>query len=333
MEKFSVYADKTTGISPFMPVFLTPTIATYLFHTIIIPIKILTFIPVLTVYPILSYFPNTLRVLLDVILAYFFNVSDVALGVDGVRKSDEKGNLEKSPKMNDVVLVNATGPLDWLVWKMVAENPRNVKVGIATNDGIAVVESWKAWTDWCLQGSMQVPKEAKEKIVNITDIDASSSDVDGVADLKKHVGENTTFYVVVEGTITNGKGVLSCPKGFDVSAFAKMALAANYGLKIMSTRVSPSGIADTVIPTSLWYWLFFNFGSLSMNLKYRLKLSVVKDKNLSKPEVAPYMITDTFIREKLANNGRMKVLGMDMGIQTKREYMHAVRKSLEKKRL
>lgn len=333
MEKFSTYSDKTTGISPFLPSSLHPTLTTYFFHLILIPIKLLTMIPVLIISPLLMMFPNTYKIIVDVILAYFFNVSETELIIDGVRRSDEEIKLSKSPRNGDIIIVNATGPLDYFIWKMISETPSNVKVGIATSDGIGILDNWKTWINWCFDGSLHLPKQSKNKIVHITDIDASSSNVDGVADLKKFVGPNGTLYVIVEGTITNNKGILNFPRGFDAGALAKMAISSNYGFKIMSMKVLPSGISNTVIPTNKWYWLFLNFGSMSMNIKYRIKMKVLVDKYTKNgsENLDSTLITDSLIRTTLANNSRLKLLGREMDVKKKREYIHAVLESKEKK--
>lgn len=289
-------------------------------------------LPVLIMLPILTMFPNTFKVIIDVILAYFFNVSETELAIDGVRRSDEKAKQEKSPRNGDVILVNATGPLDWFVWKMISENPKNVKVGIAASEGVAIFDSWTSWISWCFSGSLHVPNKGKSKTVHITDIDASSSNVDGVADLKKYVGNKGTLYVVVEGTITNNKGILSFPRGFDVGALAKMTISSGYGLKVLSMKVLPAGISGTVIPTNKWWWLFLNFGSLSMNLKYKMRMTALVDKYAkTDAENMEPEITDSVIRTKLANNSRLKLLSRDMDVHKKREYIHAVRESMEKK--
>jgi hypothetical protein len=324
MEKFSVYSDKTTGISPFLPVSLKPTILTYIFHSIIIPLKIIMFIPVLILLPLLTIIPTTSKVIIDVILAYFFNVSETELVIDGVRKSDELGKLTKSPKSKDIIIVNANGPLDWFVWKLISENSSDIKVGIATSQGIIVIKDWKSWINWCFNGSLNSPIQNETKndnnLIYITDIDASSTDIDGITNFKKIVG-NSTLYVVIEGTITNGKGILQFPIGFDACAFSKMVIHACYGFKVMSTKVSPVGITETVLKTNKWRWLFLNFGSLSMNIKYKMKLTVFNDTKF---------ILDTVIREKLASNGRMKLLGRDMDVNTKRKYVSALQENENK---
>lgn len=327
MEKFSIYSDKTTGINPFIPVSLKPTIPTLFFHSIIIIVKLLIFIPTLILFvPILNTFSSGAKIITDVVLAYFFNVSETELIVEGIKKSDETNKLKKSPHCKDVILVNATGPLDWFIWKLVSENSKKVKVGIATSSGIVVMNHWFQWVNWCFNGSYELtPSVNDSNLINIVDIDASSSDIDASKDLQKLVGDNSTLYVIVEGTITNGKGLLSYPKGFDVGAFCKMVKNAGYGLKVMSVKVSPIGVTETVIPTSKLYWLFCNFGSLNMNVKYRLKLSDMSD-------IGNDMISDTIIREKLANNGRFKLLGRDMDVTKKGEYLEAVRDNYEKKR-
>ncbi|KAG0681033.1 hypothetical protein C6P40_002833 [Pichia californica] len=333
MEKFSSFSDKTTGISPFLPTPLHPTLKTYIFHTILIPIKLFTMIPVLLISPLLTLFPNTYKIIIDVILAYFFNLSETEFAIDGVRRLDEKIKISKSPRNGDIIIVNSTGPLDIFVWKMLSENPKNVKIGIANGDGIGIINNWISFVNWCFTGSLNLPNEAKKNIVHITDIDATSSNVDGVSDLKKFVGENGILYVIVEGTITNNKGILSFPRGFDVGAFAKMAISCNYGFKIMSLKVLPTGISNTVIPTNFWYWIFLNFGSMSMNLKYRIKMTVLFDKYTKNgsENVDPSMITDTLIRTILANNSRLKLLSSEMDVKKKREYIQAVLDSREKK--
>lgn len=290
-------------------------------------------IPVLFIFPFLSLFSSSYKIIIDVILAYFFNVTETELTIEGVRKSDDAAKLAKSPRNGDIIIVNATGPLDWFVWKMIAETPNNCKVGVSTDDGIAIFNGWKSWVSWCFQGSLQLPKCAKNSMVHITDIDASSSNADGIADLEKFVGKNGTLYVVVEGTITNNKGVLSFPRGFDAGAFARMAVSANYGFKVMSVKVTPPGISGTVIPTNKWWWLFLNFSSLSMQTKYKLKMSVLVDKYSDNTDenMNPELISDTCIREKLATNGRLKLLGNEMDIVKKREYIQAVTESKEKK--
>lgn len=325
MEKFSVYADKTTGISPFQPIQLTPTIPTYIFHALIIPIKIVTFIPVLLVTPLFNLASGSAKIIIDVILAYFFNISDTELVIDGVRRSDFEETAKRAPGNKEVILTNATGPLDWFVWKMISKNPNSVKVGIATSGGIIMINSWYKWCEWCFSGSLFVPESCKHNVIHVTDIDASSSDIDGVSDLKKYVGDDGTLFLVAEGTISNGKGILAYPMGFDVIAFAKMVRSADYALRILSTRVSPPGITETIVRTNRWWWLFLNFGSLGMNMKYRLKLSETTD-------VQTQMLTDTLLRERLANNGRFKLLGRNMDVNMKREYIKAVEENVAQKK-
>lgn len=154
MEKFTTYQDKATGISPFQPQTLTPTFTTHIFHLISIPVKFFTFIPVILMYPILSLLSSTHKVILDVLLAYFFNVNDVEVLIDGIRKSDEKLMKENLPSKNEIIFVNSTGPLDGMVFKMISANPANVYFGIASNDGVRIIGGLFSWFNWCINGGM-----------------------------------------------------------------------------------------------------------------------------------------------------------------------------------
>lgn len=303
MEKFSVYSDKTTGISPFVPANIHPTLATYIFHVFLIPIKIVVVLPVVLLYPLFTLTSGLTRVFLDILLAYFFNVCEQELLVDGIRKSDEAGKLANTPSLGDVVFVNANGPLDYFVWKMQCQYPNKIKVGVATDEGVVLVPNASGWFGWCFGGSLQVPKSWK--LLNPETI------------------KEITLFVVIEGTISNGKGVLSVPPHFDVEEFLKTIKTAASKVKVLSTKVSPVGISETVIPTNKWYWWFVNFGSISMNLKYRLKLYNLDYKELD---------IDS-IRTALANGGKMKLLSKNMHINTKRDYLVAVAMNNEKKRV
>lgn len=280
------------------------------------------FIPILIILPLFSLVQTLSKILTDVILAYFFNVSDIELHIEGIRKNDHVKIASASPKIGDVVITNGTGPFDWFIWKINCENPNKFTVGVATADGIVIIDNWLDWINWCFSGSLTLSKSNFKNVIHITDLDASETDADGLVRLREIVSKNTLF-VILEGTLSNGKGILSIPNGFDACALIKMIKFEKFNLKIMSTKVSPMGICETVIPTNKLYWLFLNFGSLSMNLKYKLKLSVIEDFDA---------LSEFKIREKMAFNGRMKILGNDMNIDKKRDYIKAVENNDKKKK-
>lgn len=275
MEKFTVYSDKTTGISPFREAFTKPSLWAYIPAMIILPVKfiLLTAIMVLLL-PL--YFTNENMLIKCIVWICNVNVEFV---VDGVRRSDVRGIAAKAPVSGDVVVVNSIGPFDYIVWKYITNSPSIVCV--ATPNG-CVEMSFGEWIKWCFSGSIDV---GKTRVV----------DISGVTD--------KVVFVVGEGTITNGKAVIQFVKGL---TFDNVDV-----LKVMSTKVNGLS-AHTTGFVSKFTWIVANFGTLS-STNYRVKLSCVEKKDIYS------------IRGVLAENGKMKVVGDAITVDTKKEYLSAIK--------
>lgn len=242
MEKFTVYADKTTGIMPFRETPLKVSFVQYICAVFIVPLKIILLAILAIAAPVLSLIaPQTLARA----AAYLFGVGSVEYAVDGVRRSDEKGIRNASPVAGDIVVVNATGPLDYLMWKCIARS--SSIVCIALENGKVMTLGFKEWVDWCFSGSVSCCGDA------IT-----------LAELPK----DKAVFIVAEGTVTNGKSIVKFPRGFTLKGLENV--------KTLSTKVSPV-VCSTVGPTSKFSWIIANMSSVIPSTRYRMKLSLIKN--------------------------------------------------------
>ncbi|TID29895.1 hypothetical protein CANINC_001534 [Pichia inconspicua] len=289
MEKFTVYSDKTTGIMPFRETPVKVSLLQYLTAVVVLPVRVFLLIILAIVSPIFSVIAPRAY---SRTAAYLFGVGSIEFVVDGVRRSDDKGIRDASPVSGDVVVVNAIGPLDYLVWKSTSRFPSVVCV--ALEDGNIAELGFKDWIDWCFSGSVNI-------CGNVTTFTKLPRD--------------KVIFLVAEGTVTNGKSVIRFPRGFTLNKIARV--------KTLSTRATPVS-CTTVGPTSKISWIFTNMGTIVPSIHYRLKLSIVKEG-----------ATDDEIRNTLADNGKMKVIGDSLTVETKRDYLSALEeiKGKNKKRV
>lgn len=316
MEKFGKFADKSTGISPFKTTYLRPTALTVFFHFFLGLLKAVTILPVL-LFGIFSY-PLTAayKVYLDIILAYFFNVQDVDVSVDGVKRSDIAKLEELRPGKSDIVFFNSTSPLDKLILQMISKSPKSISLAIVDRVGaLRLVPNWgSGFSNWCFGGSIEIPSEwvKIESPSNANDDDQLET---FKAHLNKLIGDNT-LYVIPEGTITNNRGLLSFPAGFNVAgSFSNGCKKIGRNIKTCTIKLSIMGNLGTVLPIGKFWWYYLNFGSMTMDSKVKIIISTIDEAN----------ITNEIIKSKLSNNGRLKLLSKDLTIESKIDYIKAIK--------
>lgn len=316
MEKFGKFADKSTGISPFKTTYLKPTLLTVVFHFFLGIIKVATIIPVL-IFGFISYPINSVyKMYLDILLAYFFNVQDVDVSVEGVKRNDFAKIEELKPGKSDIVFVNSTSPLDKIIFQMVSKSPKSVSIAIVNSNGnLNLVPNWgSGFSNWCFNGSIEIPSNWLKinPPSNINDDDELEA---FKTNLYKLIGDNT-LYVIPEGTITNNRGLLAFPNNFNVgNSFSNGCKKIGRNLKTCTIKVTPMGNLGTVLPIGKFWWYYLNFCSMKMDSKVKIIFSIIDDSN----------ITNDIIRSKLSNNGRLKLLSKDLTIQSKIDYIKAIK--------
>lgn len=316
MEKFTQFSDKSTGIGPFKTTYLKPTPLTVVFHFFLVVIKAATVLPVVLFGMLAWPFNSAYRVYLDIVLAYFFNVQDVDVSVEGVKRTDAAKIEQMRPTKSDLVFVNATSPLDTMVLQMVAHTPKHVSFAVVDNSGALrlVPAGHGAFADWCYNGSVVVPSNWT-KIAVPSKLDTDEALETLRANLASAVGDNT-LYVFPEGTITNNRGVLGFPQGFNENgSFADACKSLGRAVKTCTVKLMPMGNMGTVLPIGKVWWYYLNFGSMKMDTKVKIVISPLDEAN----------ITNEVIRTKLSNNGRLKLLSKTLTVASKVEYINAIR--------
>lgn len=282
MEKFSKFTDKGTGIGPFKPTTQQVTLVSFLGLVPIFCVKMILFVP-FWAFLMLSYpFNGLYKIFLDIILAYFYQV-DVEVSVDGVRRSNVAKVEASKPQKGQVAVVNAISPLDYQIWQCISQCP--IAVAVANNDGLFLVPGASDYKKWCFQGSVEIP--------------STWSRIESVDEQFK----NKCLFIVLEGTITNNRGILQQPKGFVIKDY----LGEESKVRVISMKMTPVGNIGTVLPINEWWWNFVNFGNTKTH-----KLKMVISEAAKNDAVE--------LRQKLTVN-RLKLLSLD--IDSKRDFITA----------
>lgn len=141
MEKFSNWRDKGTGISPFMPVDIPKSpIKRFMLDPVSILVKTPLF---LFLYVVAAVAPKPA---FKAILSFLFRFEDIALLVEGVRRTKAAEIEKNKPAVNQVVISNWVSPLDVFVIYVLSNvtSLLQIEVVVPTKAGSYRISAWQS---------------------------------------------------------------------------------------------------------------------------------------------------------------------------------------------
>lgn len=224
MEKFSNWRDKGTGISPFMPVEL-PKLPLKKF--LVDPLTLLVKLPVfLFLYAVATVAPKPV---FKVIFTLLFRFEDLALLVEGVRRTKTAEIDQHRPSTNQVIVSNWVSPLDVFVIYLISTvgSLGDIDVLVPLKTGVYKLTPWQ--TVLLFFGE---------------DISVGAK----VSDLAKSSGKLVILFA--EGTATNNRAVLpvvQVPQTF--TSLAQFSYAA------LVLKVYPNSLTLPIPHLTKWQYL------------------------------------------------------------------------------
>lgn len=140
MEKFSNWRDKGTGISPFMPVEVPKLL---LKKYVVDPLTLLVKLPVfLVLYAVATIAPKPA---FKLIFSLLFRFDDLALLVEGVRRTKTAEIDQHRPSTNQVIVSNWVSPLDVFVIYLISTvgSLGDIDVLVPTKKGVYKLTPWQ----------------------------------------------------------------------------------------------------------------------------------------------------------------------------------------------
>lgn len=282
MEKFSNYRDRATGVTPFMPVEPPKTLA------LSIPLHVIYFIlkiPVIIFVFLLSVVAPTLGSNLLVLVIGGLNQCTVL--VDGVKKRDTTAIAENLPKAGDIVFANHTSPLDGYIFQIVA----NRLVYIVKPDAKGFLHRYTPWQLfwWSFDDFLS----------------SNGRVVENLDDLK-----DRPVVVLLEGTASNGKGVLPFIDIFTRGGKYKI----DGNIKLLIMKISPAYFTmplPTMTILQYWFRIFSCFDTSDHYIRAKIH------------NFAEYDIKK--VRGSFEENG-LPMVANSLTIEAKKEFLKSYKK-------
>ncbi|KAI0462946.1 hypothetical protein LJB42_003750 [Komagataella kurtzmanii] len=286
MEKYTTYRDKGTGISPFLPL-NKPKVNIFLrlAGVVLGVLKLLVLLIVGLLYPVVPLL-STKAVL------FLLNV-DVDVSVDNIKKANKPLIQLNLPQKGDFVISNYQSPLDPLVLSLITNNRlKNIVWLIPDIEGNLYEYSLFGVVVHALSSpNLHAQKNGKK-------IQLSS------------ISESKTVFLFPEGTTSNNKSILPFLVTTDTVSVPK--LFKKFKVKALSIK-NENPYTTTPIPQALASYLLTNLFTRNSS-HYRLK-EFILDKDHTWPE----------IRDLLSNSGRLKLVGKDLSLEKKVEFIKKFR--------
>lgn len=304
MEKFSDWRDPGTGISPFMPIIdhnkpnIIVKFTRILIKSLIFVTRIPLFLLFITIYAIIPI-PIVRQFTIWYILNFLFSFNALSLNtgslydvsVDGIKRSNKKLINANLPQANDVVIVNYTSPLDYLV--LFVLNPNSVALALDRNGNLIRYSVWQFFA-----ASLSLPNTATT--VNPKPVKLESF-------------KGKTIFIFPEGSPSNGKSILPYIRTkLDLSQYTKPTTTAStaFKFKTLTLKIHPAELT-TPVPVSKFSYFFKLF--TNWQIKYRLKILLLDEDELQWEN----------IRNKSAETGRLRLVGHDLNLDAKLRFVEA----------
>ncbi|ANZ76093.1 BA75_02747T0 [Komagataella pastoris] len=286
MEKYTTYRDKGTGISPFLPLNKPKVnVLLRLVGVVIGIVKLLALSIVGLLYPVVP--------LLSIKAVLFLLNVDVDISVDNIKKANKSLIQSNLPQKGDFVISNYQSPLDPLVLSLITNNRLKHIVWLIPDIEGNLYEYSLAGV---VGHALSLPNLHAQK--NGKKIQLSS------------IPESKTVYLFPEGTTSNNKSILPFVVTADTVSIPK--LFKKFKVKAVSIK-NENPYTTTPIPQPIASYLLTNLFARTSSY-YRLK-EFILDKDHTWPE----------IRDLLSNSGRLKLVGKDLSLEKKVEFIKKFR--------
>lgn len=309
MEKFSDWRDKATGISPFMPIPKPKN--SILINNIVKPITFILKLPILIIFSIFFIIFNNISLikpirdffLFNLILKLIFNIKDIEVIVEGIKKSNFKLINDKKPEINDICILNYSSPFDAIAFSLISKSNKIVYLLSDKNGNLMKFNSLFNFFKFTAFNQ------------NINDEDSTTCDGGILKDASELKGK--TVCVFFEGTPSNNKSILYPNKNlFDIKNFKSSTESSPFTLKLVSITCSP--YLTTPLPKTVGKYLYEQMVE-SSPCGYKMKIFEETSLDINK-------LTWLQIREKLSNSGKLKLVGSELSIETKKIFFDAFKK-------
>ncbi|CCH42818.1 hypothetical protein BN7_2363 [Wickerhamomyces ciferrii] len=305
MERYTQWRDKSTGISPFLPI-LQSNVLGYNESSIGKIIKnfkidlvgsfILVLIKVVVILPLLL-----LSLVIGGIIGHgqIWWLNRLILSISGLTSYEltiqnlKSKNLNKSfyPSKGDVFLCNFSSPLDLITLYL-----------ISNDDFVILLPNTKGGL------SIQSISQFLKKSISGVLLD----EIDSLIDYKQL--ENKIIYIFPEGTTSNGKSIL--PFKLNQTYFNEFinnlqSDKKTHKIRTLGLKYYPSTLV-TPISYSSWSFLFKILSQLTYNVKARINF----------PNQLNSIDTDlNKLRLSFTNNGKFKLVSDELDINSKKAFI------------
>ncbi|GMM52745.1 hypothetical protein DASB73_037080 [Starmerella bacillaris] len=295
MEKYSLYRDESTGIAPFYMPKSNPNNSNKFIHAALVVYSVIT--TTLAMICLGLYFlvldkilPEFLaEVVMTWILLIPLRVFNVKLTYENEKKASVRKRSIIKANPGDIILSNFVSPLDAFVYRSF----RRTIFAFPTKDGLFEISSaFKAMKRALAENNDYSKKQSLEEISNYAK------------------ERNSVVVVFVEGTTSNGKGLLTL-KNLDYKNIAKV----EGNVFTSAIKYNPQ-YAASPLPCSLLSYIW-NTSCASWWYIANVKIS-------SEP-MAKSQISLDLIGKDICRLGHLRLLSDRLDFNTKLEYLNEIR--------
>ncbi|KAH3675499.1 hypothetical protein WICMUC_002690 [Wickerhamomyces mucosus] len=304
MEKYTQFRDKSTGISPFLPIsrnninvigkstdsknILTNTV-NLIFKSSLFTLRIIIITPFVLLSIILSFtlgYSNYFLKSLNRFILILSGLHSLEYSVQNLKLRNV--SAQNFPKKNEMYFLNFSNPLDFLILSIIS----NTEFIILIPNSKGQLEEFNSFL-----------KFVSKALCGFND------DIKGDPIKYKNL-QDKTIYIFGEGTTSNGKSIL--PFSINQEQFNEFIFNLNNVSKINSLgiRISPTLTTPLETPLAVYIWRILS----NWSFNYKVRLNLVDEKK-------PFETNLTKIRSSLGNNGKIKVLGNELTYMQKIQFI------------
>ncbi|ODV94986.1 hypothetical protein PACTADRAFT_3872 [Pachysolen tannophilus NRRL Y-2460] len=303
MEKFTNWRDKSTGISPFLQpnnsrVNKSSSLLAKIFFITTGSITAIIKLPILIILLFLFLILKKIglgKPILRVLLLLVFNLNEIDVSVNNVKKSQKKLIEFNLPDKNDICVVNYSSPLDCLILYLISKGQHDKMVYlISDNSGNLREYSMLSFMNHALSKPILFK-------------DSNNGIIENLDQYKDKI-----VFIFPEGTTSNNKSILPFNKNL-------IKISNTTSRKIKIINLNKSNIYITSMPMTFLRFNTYNLMNFNEFGKYKVKIFV------EEAETAW-----SVIRKILTNNNKLKLVGEELNIESKVRFIDAFEKNKDK---